>query len=62
MVAKKVILTANHSKIQQLHVEFCYLIKVFWILWIIAKRGWQIEEDIKKIKLGTTLRITLIFE
>jgi hypothetical protein len=34
MTANTIALNANHSTIQQSHVEFCCLIKCFWTLWI----------------------------
>jgi len=38
----------EHNKIQQSHLWMCYLIKIFWILWITTKRKWQNEKDTKK--------------
>jgi len=34
MIGNTIALNANHSTIQQSHVEFCCLIKCFWTLWI----------------------------
>jgi hypothetical protein len=61
MVANTIALNVNHNKIQQFHVEFCYLIKLFWTLQITTKSRWQNEKGTKqKVGLGTTLMITLL--
>jgi hypothetical protein len=48
VITNTIALNASNSKNQQFHVEFCYLINVFWTLWIKTKKKFDRMKTIPK--------------